>query len=124
MTSWVYVLCLGQARGIGDTDLPDWPPIRPGRDELATGSGRCAPISHYVGSTQQDYPMQRAGGHGGAGMGTCVLLICGTTADEERIKSRGRCPRCGGSLNYKREASRFERESTPGLRSLPGGAGR
>ena len=45
--------------------------------------------------------MRRAGGHAGAGMGTCVLLVPGTVADQERLKrtepARGvRCPRFSG----------------------------
>jgi hypothetical protein len=56
--SWVYVLCLDPPRGLGEADVP-----------------RAAAISHYVGWTQQDWPMKRAGSHAGAGMGTCVLLI-------------------------------------------------
>lgn len=94
---FVYVLCLDPPRGIGDTDLPDLPGLQ---------SPRCPPISHYVGYTQQDWPMNRAGSHGGAGMGTCVLMTPGTLADEERLKRRGRCPRCGKSLDYRREACR------------------
>jgi hypothetical protein len=81
--SRVYVLCLDPPRGIGEADVP-----------------RAAAISHYVGWTQQDWPMHRAGSPAGAGMGTCVLLIPGTLADEEELKTQGTCPRCGRSLNY------------------------
>ncbi len=81
MPSWVYVLCLDPPREIGEADVPQG-----------------AVISHYVGWTQQDWPMHRTGGHKGAGMATCVLLIRGTLADEEKLKTRGRCPRCGRSL--------------------------
>jgi hypothetical protein len=96
---FVYVLCLDPPRGIGDTDIHcDGP-----------GDRRCVPISHYVGFTRRDWPMDRAGGHGGAGMGSCVLLVRGTVADEERLRTRGRCPRCGGSLNYRAEARRAAR---------------
>lgn len=98
--SWVYVLCLDPPRGIGEADV-----------------GREAVISHYVGWTQQDWPMHRAGGHAGAGMATCVLLIPGTLADEEELKTHGTCPRCGRSLDYRAEAGRpakRRRRSNPG----------
>ena len=49
--------------------------------------------------------MHRAGSHG-AGMATCVLLMPGTQEDEERLKTAGQCPRCGGSLDYRAEAMR------------------
>jgi hypothetical protein len=81
---WVYVLCLDPPRGLGEADVP-----------------RDAVISHYVGWTQQDWPMKRAGGHAGAGMGTCVLLVPGTLPDEEELKTHGTCPRCGRSLDYR-----------------------
>jgi hypothetical protein len=56
MTGFVYVLCLDPPRGIGGTDLGV--------------TGHCLPIAHYVGWTGQDWPMHRAGGHGGvAGSG-------------------------------------------------------
>ncbi len=84
---WVYVLCLDPPRGLGDADVP-----------------RDAVISHYVGWTRQDWPMRRAGGHAGAGMGTCVLLTPGTVVDEEELKTGGTCPRCGRSLDYRAEA--------------------
>lgn len=52
--------------------------------------------------------MHRAGSHG-AGMATCVLLMPGTQEDEERLKTVGQCPRCGGSLDYRAEAMRGRR---------------
>ena len=88
--SWVYVLCLDPPRGIGQGDVR-----------------RTAVISHYVGWTQQDWPMRRAGSHAGAGMGTCVLLIPGTLADEEELRTHGTCPRCARSLDYLAEAARL-----------------
>jgi hypothetical protein len=97
--SWVYVLCLDPPRGIGEADVPPE-----------------AVISHYVGWTQQDWPMHRAGSHKGAGMATCVLLIPGTLADEEKLKTRGRCPRCGRSLNYRAEAARAARAARAAAR--------
>ena len=109
--SFVYVLCLGEPRPLGSTDLPDFP---------TGGTGRCAPVTHYVGYTQQDRPMNRAGGHAGAGMITCVLLQPGTRDDEEILKRRGRCPRCGQSLNYRREARAFARAARALASPAPG----
>jgi hypothetical protein len=103
----VYANCLGSPRPLGSTDLPGWP----------EAGDRSPPISHYVGFTQQEWPMNRAGGHAGAGMGTVVLLIVGTDADEERLKSRGRCPRCGKSLNYRREATAWVRAARSAART-------
>ena len=102
MPSWVYVLCLDPPREIGEADVPQG-----------------AVISHYVGWTQQDWPMHRTGGHKGAGMATCVLLIRGTLADEEKLKTRGRCPRCGRSLNYRAEAARAARRRRAAVVSAP-----
>jgi hypothetical protein len=97
---FVYVLCLDPPRGIADADIPDLPGLIP---------KRCAPISHYVGYTKQDWPMRRAGGYGGAGMITCVLLTPGTQDDEEKLKRHGKCPPCHKSLNYRAKARRSAR---------------
>jgi hypothetical protein len=100
--SWACVLCLDPPRGIGDADVR-----------------RDAAVSHYVGWTQQDRLMRRAGGHAGAGMGTCVLLVPGIVADEERLKTDGTRPRCGQSLNYRAEADEDIRRQVAGTRDAP-----
>jgi len=71
-----------------------------------------------------NWPMHRAGSHKGAGMATCVLLVPGTLADEERLKTRGRCPRCGRSLNYRAEAARAARAAARKRAAEPADTGR
>jgi hypothetical protein len=82
-SSWVYVLCLGEPRTMRDADVP--PHI---------------PVTHYVGYTQQQPPMNRPMSHGRGLATRVVLLVPGTLQDENDLKTGGTCPLCGQPLNY------------------------
>ena len=60
---------------------------------------RSLPIRHYVGWTQQSDPNRRIARHGPGCVDAVVELTAGTPRDERDVKSNGRCPECGSTLN-------------------------
>ena len=102
MPSWVYVLCLDPPREIGEADVPQG-----------------AVISHYVGWTQQDWPMHRTGGHKGAGMATCVLLITERWPTKRNSRHTDAARAAAGAWNYRAEAARAARRRRAAVVSAP-----
>jgi hypothetical protein len=74
---FVYALCLDPPQRLLCVDAP---PLEP--------------VSHYVGWTQQTWPMKRVRSHG-VGLTWCVLLVPATQADAREIGLTATCPRCG-----------------------------
>jgi hypothetical protein len=90
--SFVYILCFGEPRRVRDADMP------------CNEKRMSPPVWHYVGSTMQDLPTRRALKDHHANVDHLVYLAPGTMKNEHDFKSNGRCPRCGGSLDYHAEA--------------------
>jgi hypothetical protein len=64
----------------------------------ADGLLSARPIRHYVGWTQQAKPSKRISRHGPAVDREVVYLQPGTTRDEQTLKLKGSCPKCGEPL--------------------------
>jgi rRNA maturation protein Nop10 len=92
--SFVYILCFGEPRRVRDADMP------------SNEKRMSPPVSHYVGFTMQDRPTRRALKDHHANIDHLVYLAPGDLKNEEDFKRNGRCPRCGGSLDYHAEARR------------------
>jgi len=90
--SYNYILCFGEPRRVRDADMP------------CNEKRMSPPVLHYVGFTTQDPPTNRALKDHHARVEHLVYLEPGTMKDEEDFKRNGRCPRCGGSLDYHAEA--------------------
>ena len=89
----VYVLCFDERRAIASVSRdcackPD-----------PAGGLRSLPVRHYVGWTQQSDPRRRISRHGAGSTAAIVLQQSGTVRDEQALKRRGTCPRCGGTLS-------------------------
>jgi hypothetical protein len=71
-----------------------------GRSPRSDGDGwlSATAIRHYVGWTQQRLPRKRINRHGPAAPCEIVYLEPGTMRDEQSMKDRGICPRCGEPL--------------------------
>ena len=105
--SYLYILCMeGEPRYINDRDFLDCDPDSrnpaPGRK-----GGGSHPISHYVGTTGQDPPTNRALRDHGVPMKYLVALEPGGPSEEHDAKLNRACPRCGGSLWYFAESPTY-----------------
>jgi hypothetical protein len=90
--SFVYILCIDPPRRVHDGDM------------YSNYKRDSPPVSHYVGYTTQDWPVNRALKDHHIPMKHLVYLAPGSEKDEEEFKRNGRCPRCHKTLDYHAEA--------------------
>lgn len=61
-------------------------------------TGKRRTFTHYTGWTRQQPPVRRVKQHGRHCLNALVAIIPGTETEEEDLKARHRCPRCGQPL--------------------------
>ena len=91
----VYILCYGQPVIVSD------------RDYLIADPTHDYPITHYVGYTRQQPPVQRIRSHGARSAHYVAQIRPGTMDDEDDIKQHEPCPKCGRSLWYYAESPTY-----------------
>lgn len=55
---------------------------------------------HYVGWTRQQPPVRRVKQHGSAYLNALLTIVPGSETEEEDVKARQQCPRCGQPLGF------------------------